>query len=69
MLQCRLFMSSTYHRRQGAMRYPSPPVRMACRAMVRAGPVLYLCQHSHCVGCMETFRDELLYMDRAISFC
>ncbi|MBR0414990.1 MAG: CapA family protein [Clostridia bacterium] len=34
--------------------YPSPLLQKKCRAMVQAGADLVLCQHSHCIGTMET---------------
>lgn len=37
--------------------YPSPLLQRKCRKMVEAGADLVLCQHSHCVGTAETYRD------------
>ena len=45
-----------YHGGKEQSQFPSPRLRKACRAMVRAGADLILCQHSHCVGCHETYR-------------
>lgn len=45
-----------YHGGKEQCRYPSPRLRKACRAMVRAGASLVLCQHSHCIGCCEDYR-------------
>ena len=45
-----------YHGGKEQCEYPSPRLRKACRAMARAGADIVLCQHSHCVGCMETYR-------------
>ncbi len=51
-----------YHGGKEQSIYPSPRLRKACRAMVRAGADLVLTQHSHCIGCRERFRDgEILY--------
>lgn len=51
-----------YHGGKEQCRYPSPRLRRACRAMVRAGADFVACQHSHCVGVYETYRDAgILY--------
>ena len=51
-----------YHGGKEQCEYPSPRLRKACRAMVRAGADLVLTQHSHCIGSRETYRGaEILY--------
>lgn len=51
-----------YHGGKEQCEYPSPRLRKACRAMARAGANLIVCQHSHCVGCRERYRDcEIVY--------
>lgn len=51
-----------YHGGKEQCEYPSPRLRKACRAMVRAGADLVLCQHSHCIGCREKYRGgEIVY--------
>ncbi len=45
-----------YHGGKEQCEYPSPRLRKACHAMARAGADLILCQHSHCIGCHETYR-------------
>ena len=35
--------------------YPSPLLQKRCRAMVRSGADLVLCQHSHCIGSYEEY--------------
>lgn len=51
-----------YHGGKEQCQYPSPRLRKACRAMVRAGADLVLCQHSHCVGCREHYmQGEIVY--------
>ncbi|MBQ3222009.1 MAG: CapA family protein [Clostridia bacterium] len=51
-----------YHGGKEQCEYPSPRLRKACRAMVRAGADIVLCQHSHCVGCREEYRGgEIVY--------
>ena len=44
-----------YHGGKEHSPYPSPRLRKLCRAMVREGADLVLCQHSHCIGCTEEF--------------
>lgn len=42
--------------------YPSPNLSQTCRALVRNGADLVLCQHSHIIGTRETYRGgEILY--------
>ncbi|MBQ1223317.1 MAG: CapA family protein [Oscillospiraceae bacterium] len=51
-----------YHGGKEYCRYPSPRLLRACRAMVRNGADLVLCQHSHCIGCYENYRGgHILY--------
>ena len=51
-----------YHGGKEHCRYPSPRLRRACRAMVKHGADLVLCQHSHCIGCYEAFEEgHILY--------
>jgi hypothetical protein len=51
-----------YHGGKEHCRYPSPRLRKACQAMVRSGANLVLCQHSHCIGCCESYDNgEILY--------
>lgn len=51
-----------YHGGKEHSVYPSPRLRKACRAMVRAGADAVLTQHSHCIGCRENYRGgEILY--------
>ena len=45
-----------YHGGKEQSVYPSPRLRKACRAMVRSGADVVLCQHSHCVGCYEEYQ-------------
>jgi poly-gamma-glutamate synthesis protein (capsule biosynthesis protein) len=42
--------------------YPSPMLQKKCRKMMESGADLVLCQHSHCVGTAETYRNgTILY--------
>ncbi|MBQ3124771.1 MAG: CapA family protein [Clostridia bacterium] len=52
----------TYHGGKEYCRYPSPRLHKACRAMIRAGADVVLCQHSHCIGCYEEYEGgHILY--------
>jgi len=51
-----------YHGGKEHCRYPSPRLYKACRAMVRSGADVVLCQHSHCIGCYENYEGgHILY--------
>lgn len=39
---------------------PSPLLQKKCRAMVRAGADVVLCQHSHCIGTYENYQDSTI---------
>lgn len=39
---------------------PSPQLQKKCRAMVRAGADVVLCQHSHCIGTYEKYQDATI---------
>lgn len=54
------FVIVLYHGGKEQSRYPSPRLRKACRGMVRAGANLVICQHSHCIGAPEHYRDGLI---------
>ncbi len=56
------FLAVMYHGGKEQCRVPSPRLRRACRAMVRAGADLVLTQHSHCIGSREHYRGgEIVY--------
>lgn len=58
-----------YHGGKEQCEYPSPRLRKACRAMVRAGADIVLCQHSHCVGCRENYKGgEIVYGEGNFNF-
>ena len=44
-----------YHGGKEHYRYPSPLLRERCRALVDSGADVVVCQHSHCIGCEETW--------------
>ena len=52
------FVIVLYHGGKEQCEVPSPRLRKACRALVRAGADLVLCQHSHCIGSEETYLDK-----------
>lgn len=49
-----------YHGGKEYYRYPAPYVQSRCKRMVDKGADLILCQHSHCIGCMETYRGAVI---------
>ncbi|MBR2354696.1 MAG: CapA family protein [Clostridia bacterium] len=52
----------TYHGGKELCRYPSPRLIKLCRAMVRNGADIVLCQHSHCIGAYESYKGgHILY--------
>ena len=46
-----------YHGGKEHYRYPSPMLQKTCRKLVEKGADLVVCQHSHCVGCEEKYKD------------
>lgn len=51
-----------YHGGKEFSQYPSPRLYKLCRAMVKNGADLVLCQHSHCIGCYEAYEGgHILY--------
>jgi poly-gamma-glutamate synthesis protein (capsule biosynthesis protein) len=44
-----------YHGGKEHCKYPSPRLLKLCRAMVKNGADVVLCQHSHCIGCYEKY--------------
>ena len=49
-----------YHGGKEHYRYPSPYLQKVCRKMAQKGADLVVCQHSHCIGCYETYNDSTL---------
>ena len=45
-----------YHGGKEHYRYPSPFLQKVCRRIVDKGADLVICQHSHCIGCKEEYR-------------
>lgn len=56
------FLMVLYHGGKEFYRYPVPYVQTRCRKMADSGADLILCQHSHCIGCMEDYHGtQILY--------
>ena len=56
------FLAVMYHGGKEQCTVPSPRLRRACRAMIRAGADLVLTQHSHCIGSREEYLGkEIVY--------
>ena len=49
-----------YHGGKEHYRYPSPYLQRVCRKMVEKGADLIACQHSHCVGCYEKYKESTI---------
>ncbi|MGI5894973.1 MAG: CapA family protein [Candidatus Merdivicinus sp.] len=49
-----------YHGGKEYYRYPSPNLQKYCRKFVEKGADLVICQHSHCIGCMENYQQGIL---------
>lgn len=54
------FVLVLHHGGKEFYQYPSPQLQKVCRKMVERGADLVVCQHSHCVGCMETYRNGMI---------
>ena len=46
-----------YHGGKEFYRYPSPNLQRICRKFADQGANLVICQHTHCVGCEEIYKD------------
>lgn len=51
------FVIVLYHGGKEYYRYPSPLLQKVCRKFVDKGADLVLCQHSHCIGCEEKYKE------------
>jgi poly-gamma-glutamate synthesis protein (capsule biosynthesis protein) len=49
-----------YHGGKEQYRYPSPYLQKVCRKMVEKGADFVVCQHSHCIGCFEKYRNSTI---------
>lgn len=51
-----------YHGGKELYPYPAPYVQKRCRTIIDKGADIVLCQHSHCIGCVEKYRNgQVLY--------
>lgn len=51
-----------YHGGKELYRYPSPYLQKVCRKLVEKGANLVVCQHSHCIGCEEDYKNgKIIY--------
>lgn len=46
-----------YHGGKEEYPYPSPKMQKVCRKFIDKGADLIICQHTHCVGCEEKYKD------------
>lgn len=49
-----------YHGGKEHYRFPSVELQANCRELVDAGADVIICQHSHCVGCEEKYKDSVI---------
>ena len=49
-----------YHGGKEHYRYPSPQLQKNCHKMVENGADLVICQHTHCIGCMEKYNNATI---------
>ena len=49
-----------YHGGKEQYRYPSPTLQKVCHKLVEKGADLIVCQHSHCIGCEEKYKDSTI---------
>jgi poly-gamma-glutamate capsule biosynthesis protein CapA/YwtB (metallophosphatase superfamily) len=47
-----------YHGGKEQYRYPSPFLQKICRKMIEKGADSVICQHNHCIGCYEIYKDS-----------
>ncbi len=49
-----------YHGGKEEYRYPTPELQKRCKKMVDYGANLIICQHTHCIGCYETYNNSTI---------
>lgn len=54
------FVIVLYHGGKEHYRYPSPNLQKTCRKMVEKGADIVICQHSHCIGAFEKYRESTI---------
>ena len=47
-----------YHGGKEHYRYPSPYLQKVCHRIIEKGADIVVCQHSHCIGCEEIWKDK-----------
>ncbi len=52
------FVIVLFHGGKEYYRYPSPMLQKICRKMVDCGASLVVCQHSHCIGSYELYKNS-----------
>lgn len=53
-----------YHGGKEHYRYPSPYLQKVCRKLVEKGTDLVVCQHSHCIGAQEEWKNGRIVYDQ-----
>ena len=51
------FVIVLYHGGKEHYRYPSPQLQKVCHKFIDKGADLIVCQHSHCIGCKEEYKN------------
>jgi len=54
------FVIVLHHGGKEYYRYPSPYLQKVCRKMAEKGADLVICQHTHCIGSYEKYRDSVI---------
>ena len=54
------FVIVLYHGGKEYYRYPSPNLQKVCHRLVDKGANLVVCQHSHCIGCEERYKNGII---------
>lgn len=59
-----------YHGGRERYRYPSPYIQRVFRKLAEKGADIVISQHTHCIGCMEQYKDSfLIYGQGNFIFC
>mgnify|MGYP002235661412 CR=1 FL=1 len=62
------YVVALYHGGIEHYRYPSPQLQHRCRRLVDSGADYVICQHSHCIGCYETYDNSTIVYGQGISY-
>lgn len=54
------FVIVLYHGGREYYRYPSPGLQKICRKLAEKGAGLIICQHSHCIGSFEKYKESTI---------